>query len=80
MAQTDVNTAFYGILAPTRMSEYFMLQNVSTDLLFCEGVNGLDHLRHVPDVSSGPGHGPKTSTVLHSSLSPPHPLGHTSDA
>ena len=23
---------------------------------------------------------PQTSTVLHSSLSPPHPLGHTSDA
>ena len=30
MAQTDVNTAFHRILAPTGMSEYFILPWVST--------------------------------------------------
>ena len=48
MAQTDVNTAFYRILAPTGMSEYFILPRVSTHLLLREGV---DHLRHLSDVS-----------------------------
>ena len=33
MAQTDVNTAFYRILAPDGMSEYFILPGVSTQLL-----------------------------------------------
>ena len=51
MAQTDVNAAFYRILAPTGMSEYFILPNVSTQLLLREGVKVPDHLRHLPDVS-----------------------------
>ena len=51
MAHTDVNTAFYGILAPTGMSEYFILPRVSTQLLLLEGVKVPDHLRHSPDVS-----------------------------
>ena len=51
MAQTDVNTAFYRILAPRGMSEYFILPSVSTQLLLREGVYVPDHLRHLPDVS-----------------------------
>ena len=31
MAQTDVNTAFYRILAPNGMSEFFILPSVPTD-------------------------------------------------
>ena len=38
MAQTDVNTAFYRILAPSGMSEYFILPSVSTRLLLLTGV------------------------------------------
>ena len=51
MAQTDVNTAFYRILAPNGMSEFFILPNVSTQLLLHEGVEVPDHLRHLPNVS-----------------------------
>ena len=51
MAQTDVNTAFYRILAPTGMSEYFILPRVSTHLLLRERVEAPDHLRHLSDVS-----------------------------
>ena len=51
MAQTDVNTAFYRTLAPTGMSEYFILPMVSTHLLLREGVKVPDHLRHLSDVS-----------------------------
>ena len=52
MAQTDVNTAFYRILAPTGMSERFILPRVSTHLLLREVP---DHLRHVSDVSAASG-------------------------
>ena len=51
MAQTDVNTAFYRILAPRGMSEYFILPSVSTQLLLREGVKVPDHLRHLSGVS-----------------------------
>ena len=51
MAQTDVNTAFFRILAPTGMSEYFILPRVSTQLLLREGVDVPDHLLHLSDVS-----------------------------
>ena len=51
MAQTDVNTAFHRILAPTEMSEYFILSKVCTQLLLREGVRVPDHVRHLFDVS-----------------------------
>ena len=51
MAQTDVNTAFYRILAPSGMSEYFILPSVSTRLLLLSCVKVPDHLRHLTDVS-----------------------------
>ena len=51
MAQKDVNTAFFRILAPTGMSEYFILPRVSTQLLLREGVKVPDELRHLSDVS-----------------------------
>ena len=51
MAQTDVNTAFYRILAPSGMSEYFILPSVSTRLLLLTCVIVPDHLRHLTDVS-----------------------------
>ena len=50
-AQTDVNTALYRIMAPTGMSECFMLPNASTQLLLREGVKVPDHLRPLPVVS-----------------------------
>ena len=51
MAQTNVHTSLYPILAPVGMSEYFILPSVSTQMLLREGVNVPDHLRHLPDVS-----------------------------
>ena len=51
MAQTDVNNAFFRILAPPGMSEYFILPSVSTQLLLREGVDVPDHLLHLSDVS-----------------------------
>ena len=51
MAQTDVNTAFYRILAPSGMSEYFILPSVSTELLLREGVKVPDHLRRLSHMS-----------------------------
>ena len=42
MAQTDVNNAFYRILAPPGMSESFFLPSVSTQLLL-QGVDIPDH-------------------------------------
>ena len=50
MAQTDVNTAFYRILAPNGMSEFFILPSVPTQLLQREGVKVRDHLLHLPEV------------------------------
>ena len=51
LAQTVVNNAFFRILAPPGMSEYFILPSVSTQLLLREGVDVPDHLLHVFDVS-----------------------------
>ena len=51
MAQTVMNTAFYHILAPSRMSEHFILPSVSTQLLLREGVEAPGHLQHLSDVS-----------------------------
>ena len=51
MAQTDVNNAFYRILAPPGMSEYFIFPSVSTQLLLREGVDVPDHFLHLSDVS-----------------------------
>ena len=51
LAQTDVNTALYRILAPTGMSDYFILPSVSTQLFLREGVKVPDHLLHLPVVS-----------------------------
>ena len=52
MAQTDVNTAFYRILAPTGMSEYFILpRGCPLTCSFGERVKFPDHLRHLSDVS-----------------------------
>ena len=50
MAQTDLNTALYRILAPTGMPEHFILPRVSTHLLLREGVEVPNHLRHLSDV------------------------------
>ena len=51
MAQTDLNTAFYRTLAPSRMSEFFILPSVPTQLPLREGVDVPDHLQHLPHVS-----------------------------
>ena len=51
MAQTDVNTAFYRILAPNGMSDFFNLPSVPTQLLLREGVKVPDLLQHPPNVS-----------------------------
>ena len=51
MAQTDVNNAFFRILARPGMSDYFILPSVSTRLLLQEGVEVPDHWLHLPDVS-----------------------------
>ena len=51
MAQTDVNNAFYRILAPPGMSENFILPSMSTQLLLWEGVDVPEHLLRLPDVS-----------------------------
>ena len=45
MAQTDVNTAFYRILAPNEMSELFILPSVPTQLLLHKGVKVPDHCK-----------------------------------
>ena len=48
MAQTDVNNAFYRILAPPGMSGNFILRCVSTQILL---VDIPDYLLHLSDVS-----------------------------
>ena len=51
MSQTDANTSFHRILAPTGTSEYFILPRVSTHLILREGSKVPDHFPHLSGVS-----------------------------
>ena len=53
MAQTDVNTEFYRILAPDGISEYVMLPRVSTQLLLQEEVTVLELSPQLQGLSMG---------------------------
>ena len=67
MAHTNVNIAFYRILAPSGMSEFFILPSVPTQLLLHEGVKVPVHLQHLPNMSSatsGPGDGLFLASLL----------------